>query len=252
MSAPIDLAYVDAKALPRLRKLPAYSDPVDSKALALLGLEGVDGPEELRVARCLAETPPCDSASISEAIARAVSPTGRFLAPVLAVEGELVLSFDAIESLKLSVSAVLPFANGDDELTAAIAAARGFLDSPGGITPSSVAESLELRLRESFSRVRRAVPGDFVEREVLRSLVEQRRNKLATHAGLPHAHALLTLRGERLAQLCFVPKPALSFLPLTAKLDVRLLAEASPLAEPSDSQSFALRVVALGRKLGKI
>lgn len=245
----LDLLYADPKALPRLRKLPAFAAPLDGAPLALLDIDGLDGADEARVVRCLADETLADVKAIDAALLAGTHHAGRFLAPIVLVDGELAFAYDAVETLKLTVTTALPFAAGDDDLTAALKAAGDFLASPGAVQPRSVADSLSQRVRGAFTRAKRPVPAEYLEREVQRALVEQRRNRVALYAAAPHARALTTLAGERNPLLTFVPAAALDYLPLTSKFRCRALAEATPLVEEYESHPFALRIVALARVL---
>jgi len=177
-----------------------------------------------------------------------VRPDGRFAPPIVLVAGELKLVFDAKETLKVTVTTAIPFAAGDEELGNAIKAARDFLDAAGDLAAASVCESLSSRIRDCFARVRRSVGQDYLQREADRALCEQRRYRVGQYAGAPHARSLLAA-SDRSTLLCFIPKAALPFLPLSSKLESRLLAEAAPLGDQFESHPFALRLVALGRQI---
>lgn len=235
----LDLLWVDPRALPRIRKLSDYGAPDSAES-------GVD---EARIVNVLSKGAPLGALAVASAISSGTRPDGRFLAPLALLEGELRPVVDPVESLKVTVTAVQPFVTGDEELQSALKTAKVFLGSPGGMMPASVAESLAQRIRETFGRVRRAVSADYVERDVSRTLVEQRRLKIQVYAGGPHARALFASVGERTPHLCFVPEPAVASLPLSARIGCRILAAATPVAEAHEAHPFALRVVAIARTI---
>jgi len=247
--ASLDLLYADPKALPRMRKLPSFPKEPEEGAAALLDIAGIEGADELGILEALDKGTAADSPAITLALQASVRPDGRFAPPLLVVEGDLALSFDAVEELKVTVTTALPFAPGDDDMSASLKAARDFLEASGDVPSATVAQSLASRILASFTRVRRPAGQDYLEREVQRALVEQRRNKVGMHAGAPHARATLGLQGERSPLLCFVPKPALPYLPLASKLQGRMIVEATPLADQYESHAFALRLVAVARRL---
>jgi hypothetical protein len=242
----LDLLYAEPKSIPALRKQPGWPARSTGTALPLLGIAGLEGPDENDVATLLRTGAPATPTEISKAIDAGVRLDGRFNAPIVVVAGELRLLFDAVETLKLNVTTAIPFAGGDDDLKSAIDAAKSFLESAGELGAPSVAESMSTRIRDCFGRVRRAVAADYLEREVHRALVEQRRYRMGKYAGSPHARGLLAA-SDKSTLLCFIPKAALSYLPLSSKLELRMLAEAAPLSDQFESQPFALRLVACAR-----
>lgn len=273
-----DLLYVDAAALSRIRRATHQDgDPLEKavpprpgRPLSLLHIPALEGRSEIAVHEQLVSGRPLEMNEVNEAVHRGARPDGRFAAPTVLVEGELRLALDPVEALKLTVTTAIAFAPGDEELTASLKPARDFLETAAEMGSASVAESLAARIRDAFARTRRsagqerggggegakaraaAVPDNYLEAEVHRALVEQRRYRITKYAGSDHARAALVWAKEAKPATvpCFVPSPALAYLPLCSKLSVRMFADAQPVIEKGERiDGFTLRVLALARPL---
>lgn len=84
-----------------------------------------------------------DQYGISEALEQGVRADGKVINPLVLTTGQLAFSFDEMEMLKATLSAAMPFAQGDEALTAATTAAKEFLSTPGLIATGAVIESLD-------------------------------------------------------------------------------------------------------------
>lgn len=257
MPEPLELVFLDAKSAPRIRRRPAWHALVEeavaagwraaAEAPALPGPE-IEEEDRAVVALILARATPSDAAGASSALAEAVRADGKRAVPLALLAGELSFSFDEMAELQATLTTALPFAGGDEHLEAALASAKDFLATPGLLAAPAAFEGFTARIREAFRRTRRAVPPEYIQIQVERALVEQRRYQQRTFHGQPHLRALLA-GADRQSILAYVPAAAASLLPLSARLHARLVAELHPVADQLETQPFVARVVALARLL---
>ncbi|MBI4704496.1 MAG: DUF2169 domain-containing protein [Deltaproteobacteria bacterium] len=187
---------------------------------------------------------------VERAVREAMS-GGTFVPPLVLVAGRLDLPFDELERLKATVSAVTPFAEGDEELHKALAGANAFLQTPVQ-GASSVAEAMSRRIAEIFGRTERSIlPPGYLEEHTGRILLEQRCYQRRELFGAEHIRGIVVAAGSSRRLPAYLPKAAEAALPLYAQLEVRLIAEARPRLDQYEPQEHALRVMALARVLGR-
>lgn len=257
MAQPLELMFLDKLSVPRIRKHPPFRAILDEAlragrpkdmAVPPLPNDDIEPEDRADVFLILARAAPAGAAGTETALSGAIHEDGKRAVPLVLAAGELTLPFDDLAVLKATVTTAMPFAAGDEALTAALAGARDFLETPGLLASSAVTEVMTNRIREAFRRGRRAVPPEYLLAQAERALVEQRRFQSRSFLGKPHLRALLS--GEdRQSMLVYLPLALASSLPLAQRFGARLVALVHPLADQLESFTFALQPVALARCL---
>ncbi|MFT3766434.1 MAG: hypothetical protein QM820_13115 [Minicystis sp.] len=130
----------------------------------------------------------------------------------------------------------------------------------------AVAEGLTRRIDQAFAQGKRAVPGDYVEAQRERVLLEQRRYQRRAVFGDKHLRALLRFDGDappakaasgktaapNTAVPVYLPESIAAQLPLQARFRARFVAEVRLAADPAEAHVAALRVLALARAAAPI
>jgi len=255
-SRPIELLWLEPKHLGRVRQRPAWRDildearsaPPDEGVPALLhqDVPPHDGRDALLI---LARGEAIDADGVAAALSAAVRDDGRFAPPLVLVAGDLRLPFGEIDVLKAAVTTATPFTGGDEPLKAAVASAKEFLAIPDLSPAPAVIEAMTSRIYDAFVRVKRAVPPGYLEAQVDRALLEQRRYQKRIFRGEPHLRALLQTNGDKGAMLTYLPAAVADRLPLQHVFGVRLLAMAHLSVDQYETCTSALETVALAREL---
>jgi hypothetical protein len=183
---------------------------------------------------------------LDQCLAAATSPRGAFEPALALVTGELELTFDDLETLKATLAAVAPFSAGPDKkLKDAFDAAGEALKSPFLQTTGRAVESLVTRLRETFAQGSWNLPAGWLDQQVERALVEQRRYQKRGVLGETWIRALLGPRGA--AVPTYLPEALAPRLPLYARFPARLVVEVHLQQDGYESHPAALRALALAR-----
>ncbi len=253
----LELLWLDPEHMARVRRRPAWRrilDDAQSRATDDSGVPELPNqdvsPEDRRdilliVTRAVAT----DGTGVSTALSSSVHEDGKFVPPLALVAGELRFPFDEIEMLKATATTATPFASGDDGLKAAVDAARDFLAIPDLSPAPAVVEAITGRIRDAFGRVKRAVPTGYLEAQVDRALLEQRRYQQRTFRGEPHLRALLHPNGERGALLVYLPAAVCDKLPLYQRFGARLVVVAHLAVDQYEPHAFAVEALALAREV---
>lgn len=261
-SAPssIDLVWFDARALPRVRNHAPWKELLASAKLSPeydhLADEGpaparVDVKDRRDVALVLSRGEALHADHVAIALDRAIKADAAFLPPMVLVEGELVLQFDALETLKATIAAVSPHLGGDADLAAVVGDVNEIFKKPWVHTANGVVEELTARIRDVFAGGQRRRP-DAVARldlHVTRALVEHRRYRTATILGRTRLCALVTSRGASTQVAAYLPEGVGKDLPGFERFAVRVVAEVRAQMDAYAKEGAALRVVALGRRI---
>ena len=253
----LELLWLDPEHLARVRRWPAWRrilDEARSHASADPGVpvlpnQDVSPADRRDLLLILARAEATDSDGVATALSSSVHEDGKFVPPLVLVAGELRFSFDEIDALKATATSAVPFASGDDGLRAAVDAARDFLALSDLSPAPAVVEAMTSRIRDAFGRVKRAVPPDYLEAQVERALLEQRRYQRRTFRGEPQLRALLHPDGERGALLVYLPVAVCDALPLYPRFGVRLVADAHLAVDQYESYAFALAALAVAREV---
>jgi hypothetical protein len=225
----------------RLRRVPpepAYDDdpPEDPP-------EVVDRRD---VFAALTDAEPTSVDDLEACVAAATTERGAFTPPLAALRGELELSFDDVETLKATVATVAPFAAGPDKrLKDAFDAATAALESPTLAASGRAVDTLTTRVREAFAAGSWSLPAGYLDQQVERSLVEQRKYQKRSLLGETWIRATMGPRGS--AAPVYLPASLAGKLPLYARFAARLVVEVHLQQDQYESHPFALRGLALAR-----
>jgi hypothetical protein len=194
----------------------------------------------------LTDAEPTSVDDLEACVAGATTDRGAFTPPLAALRGELELTFDDVETLKITVATVAPFAAGPDKrLKDAFDAASAALESSTLATSGRAVENLTTRVREAFAAGSWSLPAGFLDREVERALVEQRKYQTRSILGEKWIRATLGPRGS--AAPVYLPVALAGKLPLYARFPARLVVEVHLQQDGYEAHPFALRCLALAR-----
>ena len=189
-----------------------------------------------------------DEAKLTEAVERALRDDGKFVPPLLLVDGEVRLPFDELAVLKATLSIVSRFAPGDEPLEAAIAEARELLRTPDLMCPPGMFEELTTLVQEAFRKSRRAAPpAGYLEEQTERALLARRCYQRRDIVGGAHVRALLELGSAPRPLPLYLPEAAAPRLPMFTRFHARILCEAYLQEDQFEAQPIALRAAALAR-----
>jgi hypothetical protein len=253
----IDLLWFDPRSVPRLRKQPAWRvvlealadeplDPdIDDPAL---GLDPADVEERRDVFEVMARGEALGEDAILDALASAVRKDGRFVAPLLLVEGELSMTFDAIEALRALVAVVAPLAGGDERSKEALAAAREYLGAVESLRDPVAARAFGAGIEAAYSQAKKhpASPAEVLSR-VERLLLENRCYQRRAVFGGKHLRGSLRRAGSERALAVYLPESLGGVLPMFKRFLVRMVVEAHLPAEEREGGPAALRGVGIAR-----
>ncbi|MBM4358514.1 MAG: DUF2169 domain-containing protein [Deltaproteobacteria bacterium] len=250
----IELLWFDAEATARLRRRhAALAEELD---FAPLDSEHDLPSSDPAAARdhhthfgLLTSISPLGLAELRDRVRGAVSETGRFTPPIVAVAGELAFPFEPLEQLKATAGAMTPMVGDDRRLGDAIAAAESLLASPLASASQEPIQKMLDTLRKAFREVRRAVATEQLDELVTRSLLEQRRYQRRNLLSGTWIRALLTTPTSRESTPCYLPESLASTLPMMTSFRARLLVEAHVRLDQYEASRHALRAVTLGRVL---
>ncbi|MRG97572.1 DUF2169 family type VI secretion system accessory protein [Polyangium spumosum] len=253
----LDLLWFDARSLPRIRKQPAWRKILEALADEPLdpdiddpdlGLEPAEVEERREIFEVMAHGEPLGEQAILSALRSAVRKDGRFVAPLVLVEGELVMAFDDIEALRALVAVVGPLAGGDERSKEAVAAARAYLGAADPLRDRAAARELAAAIEAAFAQAKKrsAAPAEVASR-VERILLENRCYERRAVLGARHLRASLRLPCADREVPVYVPEALAEVLPMFTRFSVRMVAEAHLPAEERDGHPVALRAVGITR-----
>ena len=197
-----------------------------------------------RVSRVLTRAQP--TLDVESALFSAINDDGVLDPPLLVVAGELELPFDEVEQLKVLSSAAAPLAVGDKKLKETLDLANDALGTPLG-SSAEVASNFSLRVREAWAKANRMLPPDYIDVHSRRVLLEQRKYQKRELSGAEWIRALLHGPMADKGIPTYLPIELAKKLPLFSRFSARLVVEALPQQDQSESQVVALRVLALAR-----
>ena len=256
-SEAVSLVWFDPGSVARIRRRPPWrvllvdleNEPEPDTEEGALG----NTPEEIEdrrdVLHVLVHGSAVDGYGISEALEHGVRADGKIINPLILTTGQLSFTFDELEMLKATLSAAMPFTAGDEALTAAATSAKEFLSTPGLIATGAVIESLTVRIREAFLRVKRPVPNDYLTVQGERALLEKRHYQKREVFSGTCLRGLFQPAGASDPIPCYLPEEVSRELPLYQRFPVRLIAEVHRTADQNEVHPAALKALALGRTL---
>ena len=254
MSDALELVWLDPKCTARIRRKPPWRDVLDAAEGAPVeapSLPNQTVPQQDRrdVFLILAKAHPTVGDAVGEAVSEGMGSDGKFTPPLLLLEGQLTLSPDELETLKTTAANATPFSAGDEALRRAIDTANDYLQIPGLLPSPATIEALTGRIRTEFSRRQRDVPRGYLEAQTERTVLEQRQYQRRTFQGAPHLRGLLETGSVGGSLLMYLPGGAAPHLPLQQRFSVRLVAEGHVSTDANETHPFALRVLALARRI---
>jgi hypothetical protein len=184
---------------------------------------------------------------VQRAVDDAATEDGLLDTPVVMVAGDLQLSFDEVETLKLYVAAAGPMAGADKKLKEVLDLAVEVQKSPFGALPE-VAAGWSARLREAWVKApTRMLPADYLETNTRRLLLEQRSYQRRDLCNEIWVRGEISPTGVSTAVPVYLPDALARWLPLFARFPARIIAEAVPQQDQFETAPFALRAVAVAR-----
>jgi hypothetical protein len=255
-SEPRLLVWFDADSVPRIRRKGPwrevllaleqrpFDDELDDPALSEKPVEVEDRREIFEI---LARGEALDGQRLNEALGAAVRSDGKFIAPLVLLEGDLAFPFDELAALRATVGAATPFAASDENLKGALAVAAELLKVPDLVAAPAVPEGLSARIRDAFTQPKRAVPAAYLETQIERALLERRHYQRRDVFGAAHLRALLHLSGATLPAPVYLPATVARRLPMFQRFKARLIAELHMTEDQNETHPAALRALALAR-----
>jgi hypothetical protein len=199
------------------------------------------------VHRVLVSAYPASASDVEAAVAEAVGREQEFESPLILSAGELRLSFDELYVLRATVTAAAPFAGQQPELERVLASARELLGTTWLETADGVATELSLRIREAFQNDASGLPPDYLEAQVQRIVVSERRYQRRQVWGRRWVRGSFVPVGARVGFTTYLPEDVAGFLPLFDRFFARLVAQVDLREDQYESHPLALKVLALAR-----
>ena len=186
---------------------------------------------------------------VQGAVNDAVTDDGLLDTPVVMVAGDLEISFDEVETLKLHLAGATPLAGADKKLKETVDLAAEVQKTPFGALPE-VAAGWSARIREAWVKApNRTLPADYLETHCRRLLLEQRAYQRRDLCNETWIRAAITPAGTSTAVPTYLPDAVARWLPLFSRFPARILAEAVPQQDEAEAAPCALRAVAVARVL---
>ena len=181
-----------------------------------------------------------------EQLQAAANKPGRFAAPLESFEGELEVAFDEIDTLRARLAMSSPAAVRDERLQTAISSAKRLLESSDTAYAVPLVRQYDGEVRQAYIAGKHTPRIDEMETLIVRTLLERRLYQKQTVLGGEHLCARLHEAGQSKPLIVYIPAEAGSFLPLSARLRCRMIAEIHFGQDERESSLLALRCVALG------
>ena len=256
---PTLLLWFDADSVVRIRRAPQWRALLDELEKVPLDRDlepdgGTREPWELEdrrdVMEICARGHATNGKGCEEALSGARTRTGKLLPPIVLVEGELEVQLDEMESLKAAATTVAPLVTPLDEgLRSALEATDTFLRRQGLSAAPAVCEGLLLRLREAFTREKKTLPADYLDRQIERALLTGRHYQRRDVLGGPYFRAFLRVPGEKEVLVTYLPEAVHRRVPMHRRFTARLIVDVHPQQDPYETRPLALRTLALARTL---
>jgi hypothetical protein len=217
---------------------PAHDLPVDDPAAAR---------DRHHVFGVLTRAALTDPRGVPAAVRAATDAHGRFTAPLVVVEGDLVLGLDDRSVLKTTAACAKPLAKDNKRLQDVLASVDEVMETPLLLGAAGASEGLLREILAAVAQSKRALPVKALEEHVERVLLGQRAYQLRTVLGGPQIRAALVPGRDGPTLVSYLPESVAPKLPLSLRFRARMIAEVHPSPDPQESAPLALRVVALGR-----
>lgn len=253
--AALHLVWFDPESVPRVRRKPEFRQIIKAAEDAPFDPE-LDDPafakdpmaleERREIFEVLARAAAIDGLGMHEALTSAVRRGGKFVPPLGLVEGEVMLPFDELETLKATVAATAAFATSDERLKGAITDAEAVLQKADMPVAPAVLQVLSARIREAFASGKRALSSTELDAQIERALLAKRRYQRREVLGAPHLRALLAMSGVKEALALYLPESLAKQLPMAVRFQVRVVVELYFAVDQYEVSPSAGRALALG------
>ncbi len=225
------LLWYDAEQMERIRSVERWSSlldeaeerPVDTEAAALdAAAEGL--PEDHRdVFEIITRGAAADRDQLHREAHRAYRDDGKYIPPLVLLEGDLRVLFDPEKMLLVTADLAGALASGD-ELDRKLKHARKLLGSAAASIRSIVDRHVH-EIRGVFAVAAPSLPGHFLAIETERLLVKDRAYEIHSVFGGDFLHGALSIEGDRPPETVYLPEEVAKLLPICPSFRVRLLAD---------------------------
>jgi hypothetical protein len=245
----LDLLWFEKGLVPRLRAKRPWRAVIDALQLVPANpgaskQAATDADDREEIFQLLANADADEVAAMAEVLARAVSPDGKLIPPLVLVTGEIALPFEPRELLQVTLSAAKPFAATDKAFHDVYEAVAAMNDATA--LGDTVAHGMTFRVRDAFQQVKHNLGPRYLETTAERALLDTRRYQKRDVFGAQHVLALLSgASGDPVP--AYLPAPAATRLPLFARFRVRLVAEVNAQVDSDEDHACALRILAIAR-----
>ncbi|HHH11994.1 MAG TPA: hypothetical protein ENK23_07980 [Sorangium sp.] len=253
----LQLLWFDPAAVPRMRRRQTWRNLLDRLEDEqqnhhidddALNDDAVDVEDHRDTFELLSHANAHHVGRVDDILTRGRSDDGKFVPPLALFAGHLRFPFDALETLKATISAALPFAAADETLKAVIDNANTVVECPNLVAAPELAHNHTKRIKDAFRRLDRLVSRNYLESQTHRALLEGRHYQRRQVFGDEHIRALLLASDESDDGVpTYLPDTLTKQLPMFERFRVRLIATVQPAASQFERHPLALRVVALGR-----
>jgi hypothetical protein len=252
----LQLLWYDTNSIACMRRVPAWKSVFEEieKAPRSQDIQVADGSRETweedreNVFEILTKAPRTDAKGLDDAIDGAIGRDGKFVPPMVVLAGELELPFDELEALKAAMSTASPVITpADEQLKAAVAIAKDFVQTPGLSAAPAVSEGLTARIREAFVKEKKTFPSDYLDNQVERVLLSGRHYQKREVFGGMYVRCLIWLPGERKTIVGYLPADVSKKLPMWKRFRARVIAEVHPAQDQYEASTKAVKVVGVGR-----
>ncbi|MEP7124024.1 MAG: DUF2169 domain-containing protein [Byssovorax sp.] len=258
----IELLWFDDKAPQRVRAQTRWASSLDDRRQDsewITAEEAVEPLQEVKdrrdLNRAMTRVPPVDGDGVGQALAESIDEEGMLTRPLVVVTGELQLLFEELETLKATIAVVSPLLGADKKLSELVIAANETASSSWRCT-SAVADGMTARLKEAFAQANRSLSLTYVDSNVERILLDQRRYQKRMILGSPRLRASLvpaaadgSAGGKGAGIPTYLPERLERELPMFQRFRATVIAEAQSSQDQFESHPSALVVLALGRVL---
>ncbi len=189
-----------------------------------------------------------DGRGVDEALDEAIGQKGPFVAPMAMLAGDVEMLFDELETLKAALSAAAAHVGpADENLRAAVAHAKEYLQTPG-LTPIPAAcEALTTRIRETFVKEKKGFPADYIDTQTERALLAGRHYQKRDVFDMTALRCRIWIAGEQFPIAAYLPEVTMKKLPMYRRFNARVIGEVHPAQDPYEQAARVLRVLVLAR-----
>jgi hypothetical protein len=258
----IELLWFDDKAPQRVRAQTRWASSLADRRQDsewITAEEAVEPRQDVKdrrdLNRAMTRVAPVDGDGVGQALADAIDEEGVLTRPLVVVTGELQLLFEELETLKATIAVVSPLLGADKKLNELVMAANETASSSWRCT-NAVADGMTLRLKEAFAQANRSLPLTYVDSNVERILLDQRRYQKRMILGSPRLRASLvpaaaegSAGGKGPGIPTYLPERLERELPMFQRFRATVIAEAQNSQDQFENHPSALVVLALGRVL---